>query len=137
KRLERDKADGIGEKEISASLNKAKKSRKKYMDMYEADIITLDELKEKTYSLNKEIEKLNNEMNIYTGGKTYEQIDKAFYTMFNNLEMLLKEDTLTNAMLAKIIDCITVDEFGKVDIYFKAVREFPAGINVPFYYNRT
>ncbi|MEG0915086.1 MAG: recombinase family protein, partial [Christensenellaceae bacterium] len=52
------------EQELTDRLNKAGKSRQKYMDMYEDELITREELREKVSALNIEIEKCENELKL-------------------------------------------------------------------------
>lgn len=50
------------EKELNSKLNKLKKSREKYMDMYTDDLISREELNDKIGGMRKEIERLENEL---------------------------------------------------------------------------
>ena len=52
------------EKELRSELNKLKKRREKYMDMYADDLITRSELNEKIGGTKKEIEKLEGELKL-------------------------------------------------------------------------
>ena len=50
------------EKQLNTELNKLRKSREKYMDMYTDDLISREELNEKIGGMRKKIERLENEL---------------------------------------------------------------------------
>lgn len=50
------------EKQLNTELNRLRKSREKYMDMYTDDLISREELNEKIGGMRKEIERLENEL---------------------------------------------------------------------------
>ncbi|MEG1953488.1 MAG: recombinase family protein, partial [Hydrogenoanaerobacterium sp.] len=112
------------EQELTDRLNKAGKSRQKYMDMYEDELITREELREKVSALNIEIEKCENERKLiaYNLNKG-DQLEKVLGSTFQDLESILSMDNMTNAQLKRIIDKIVVDEHGKIDVYLKLLSD--------------
>lgn len=108
------------EAQLTERLAKAQKSRQKYMDMYNDDLITREELREKVGGLNIEIEKLENELKLvkYNLSKG-DQLEKVLSATFSDVESVLSMEHMTNAQLKRIIEKIVVDEHGKVDIYLK------------------
>ena len=50
------------EKQLNIELNRLRKSREKYMDMYTDDLISREELNEKIGGMRKEIERLESEL---------------------------------------------------------------------------
>lgn len=119
------------ELELKDRLQKASKTRKKYMDMYEDDLITREELREKISMLNMEIEKCENELkltryNLNEGNRT-----------FQTLESIWDMDTMTNEQLKQLVDKIIVDEHGKIDVHLKSLSDIGLEQNVLVSNNQT
>lgn len=112
------------EQELTERLAKASKSRKKYMDMYEDELITREELREKVGGLNIEIEKCENELKLvkYNLSKG-DQLEQVLGKTFKDLESILSMEHMTNTQLKRIIDKIVVDEHENVDIYLKLLSD--------------
>ncbi len=119
------------EKELSQKLNKACKSRQKYMDMYEDDIITREEMKQKLGNLNIEIEKYKRELEFikYNINKN-NQLEQILNSTFQDVETILLSGYVTNAHLKRIIEKIVVNEHGKIDIYLKLFDEIGLNDNI-------
>lgn len=78
------------EQELTERLTKATKSRKKYMDMYEDELITRDELREKVSALNIEIERCENELKLVTYNLSKgDQLEQVLQNTFKDLESIL------------------------------------------------
>lgn len=108
------------EKELSKELTKLKKNKSKYMEMFENDIITISELKDKTKKLNIQIQKLEKYKEINKGKAVecepaYKDIDSAF----KQIEDALSALNFNNALLSNIIDYIEVDETDTAKIKLK------------------
>ncbi|MDD2960035.1 MAG: recombinase family protein [Lachnospiraceae bacterium] len=112
------------EQELTEHLAKASKTRKKYMDMYEDELITREELREKVSALNIEIEKCKNELKLvkYNLSKG-DQLEQVLHNTFKDLESILAMEHMTNAQLKRVIDKIVVDEHGKIDVYLKLLSD--------------
>lgn len=112
------------EQELTDRLAKATKSRKKNMDMYEDELITREELREKVGALNIEIEKCENELKLvkYNLSKG-DQLEQVLHNTFKDLESILSMEHMTNAQLKRVIDKIVVDEHGKIDVYLKLLSD--------------
>ena len=112
------------EQELSTRLTRAQKSRKKYMDMYEDELITRDEFREKVATLNIEIEKCENELKLvqYNLNKG-DQLEGVLTATFRDLESILDMDAMTNAQMKRLVDKIVVDEHGKIDVYLKLLSD--------------
>lgn len=119
------------EQELTERLAKAAKSRKKYMDMYEDELITREELREKVSALNIEIEKCENELKLvrYNLSKG-DQLEQVLQNTFKDLESILSMEHMTNAQLKRVIDKIVVDEHGKIDVYLKLLSDIGLEQNV-------
>ena len=112
------------EKELMDKLTKASKSRRKYMDMYEDDLISREELREKAGNLNVEIERLENELKLvkYNINKG-DQFEQVLSSTFAEVESTLAMEHMTNAQLKRILEKVVVDEHGNVDIYLKLLSD--------------
>ena len=126
------------EKELTDKLNKAQKSRRKYMDMYDDDLISRYELREKASSLNIEIERLENELKLvkYNLSKG-DQFETVLSATFADLESILAMEHMTNTQLKRVLEKIVVDEHGRVDVYLKLLSEIGLDQSVLVSYNRT
>lgn len=108
------------EKELNAQLNKLKKSRQKYMDMYMDDLITREDLNEKIGGARKEIERLENELKMVAYHLTKgEQLEQILNTTFKEIEDVTDVRQMSNTQMKKIIKKIEVDKDGNIDIYLR------------------
>jgi len=118
--LKKDINSEKSERELIAKLNKVNNSKKKYMEMYEDDLITREELKTKVSEINMEIDKANSELKIFQyhlnkGNNVEDLISKSF----DNINMILSQEYITNAMLKEVINKIVVNSDGTFDTHFK------------------
>ena len=112
------------QKEITTEIEKLKKSRQKYVDMYDNDIISMEDLKEKTGSTNNQIKKLEEKLKMIKFGIT--QADKLEYGLtdtFKSIGDILSTAEITNEMLKRVIDRIEVAEDGHIDIYLRLLAD--------------
>lgn len=108
------------EKELNSQLAKLRKSRQKYMDMYTDDLISREELNEKIGGMRREIDRLENELQMVSYHLTKgEQLESILNTTFNEIEDIVDVHEMTNAQLKRIIQKIEVDHDGNVDIYLR------------------
>ena len=116
--------DTGSKKELESGLAKLLKSREKYIDMYEADIISLIDLKEKTKNINENIEKHTKSLNIASA-----DIDKGKYLesivqqIFKTRETVLAEGLINEHIISRTIDCMESSAEKTVDIYIKYVKD--------------
>ena len=112
------------EKQLNAELNKLRKSREKYMDMYTDDLISREELNEKIGGMRKEIERLENELKMVSYHLTRgEQLEAILNSTFKQLEDITDVHEMTNAQLKRLIQKIEVDKEGNVDIYLRLIGD--------------
>ena len=112
------------EKQLNAELNKLRKSREKYMDMYTDDLISREELNEKIGGMRKEIERLENELKMVSYHLTKgEQLEAILNSTFKQLEYITDVHEMTNAQLKRLINKIEVDKDGNVDIYLRLIGD--------------
>lgn len=108
------------EKDLLDKLTKLKKTRQRYMEMYEDGLINRDEVREKMQIVNIEMEKLENNLKLvsYNLNKT-DKLEEILSNTFKNVQDIVSMETVTNAQLKQVIKKITVNNDGKVDIYLR------------------
>lgn len=112
------------EKELNSQLNKLKKSREKYMDMYTDDLISREELNNKIGGMRKEIERLENELKMISYNLTKgEQLEAILNNTFKDIEDIVDVRQMTNTQLKKLVKKIEVDKDGNVDIYLRVLGD--------------
>lgn len=112
------------EKQLNTELNKLRKSREKYMDMYTDDLISREELNEKIGGMRKEIERLENELKMVSYHLTKgEQLEAILNSTFKQLEDITDVHEMMNAQLKRLINKIEVDKDGNVDIYLRLIGD--------------
>lgn len=112
------------EKQLNTELNRLRKSREKYMDMYTDDLISREELNEKTGGMRKEIERLENELKMVSYHLTKgEQLEAILNSTFKQLEDITDVHEMTNVQLKRLINKIEVDKDGNVDIYLRLIGD--------------
>ena len=112
------------EKQLNTELNKLRKSREKYMDMYTDDLISREELNEKIGGMRKKIERLENELKMVSYHLTKgEQLEAILNSTFKQLEDITDVHEMTNAQLKRLINKIEVDKDGNVDIYLRLIGD--------------
>ena len=114
----------LTEKDLCSQLQKLKKSKQKYLDMFDNDIITMSELKAKTSEFNKLIFDVEERLKIVKLNISKSDLLKAnLNETFKDIEDLLKEENITNNLLSRVIEKITVDENGKIDVYLRLLSD--------------
>ena len=112
------------EKQLNTELNRLRKSREKYMDMYTDDLISREELNEKIGGMRKEMERLENELKMVSYHLTKgEQLEAILNSTFKQLEDITDVHEMTNAQLKRLINKIEVDKEGNVDIYLRLIGD--------------
>ena len=128
----------ISERELTSLLNKEKRSKQKYLDMYDNEIITMGELREKTKELNNSISNLEEELKLVKNHiSKSDLLQSRLNETFRDIDTVLKTDTITNDLLHRVLDSIKVDENGDVDIYLKVLKEVGLPETVHLSDNRT
>ena len=112
------------EKELTAELNRLRKAREKYMDMYTDDLISREELNEKIGGMRKEIDRLENELKMVSYNLTKgEQLEAILSSTFKEMEDITDVHEMTNTQLKRLINKIEVDKDGNVDIYMRLIGD--------------
>lgn len=116
------------EKELKSQLNKLTKARQKYMDMYTDDLISRQELNDKIGGSRKEIERLENELNMVSYHLTKgEQLESVLNQTFKEIEDITDVREMTNTQLKRIIQKIEVDKEGNVEIFLRLFGDLGLG----------
>ena len=112
------------EKELTAELNRLRRSREKYMDMYTDDLISREELNGKIGGMRKEIDRLENELKMVSYNLTKgEQLEAILNSTFKEMEDITDVHEMTNTQLKRLINKIEVDKDGNVDIYLRLIGD--------------
>lgn len=112
------------EKELTAQLEKLRRKRQKYMDMYTDDLISREELNEVLGGARSELERLENDLKMVSYHLTKgEQLEDILNRTFKAIEDIADVRQMTNAQLKQILQKIEVDKEGNVDIYLRLFGE--------------
>jgi len=128
----------ITEKSLTDRLKKLKRDKQKYIDMSLNDIITIGELKEKTYPVNDEIERIENELRIVECNLSKKnRLEEVLDITFKDIENIVHIEDWTNLMLKRVLQKIVVDESGNIDIYLNFFSDIGLNQNVLICHNGT
>ena len=88
------------------------------------DIISMEELKEKSHSLKKKIEEIKGQLSVL-GKANYseEEIRKYIDDLFGDIRNILNAETITNTMLKQLIQKIEVDSSGRVEVFIRKIGD--------------
>ena len=112
------------EKELTSELNKLRRAREKYMNMYTDDLISREELNEKIGGMRKEIERLENELKMVSYNLTKgDQLEAILNSTFKQLEDITDVHEMTNVQLKRLVSKIEVDSEGNVDIFLRLIGD--------------
>ena len=126
------------EKDLTVQLDKLRKKREKNMDMYTDNLISRKELNDRIGGLLKEIERLENELEITSYHLNRgEQLEAILNRTFKEIEDIADVRQMTNAQLKRIIQKIEVDRDGNVDIYLRLFGNLGLDETVLITNNRT
>ena len=126
------------EKELRTAIEKLKRNRQKYMDMYTDDLITRDELNAKIGGDKQELERLEDELKMVERQITKgDQLQMILADTFKEIEDISSLRDTTNAQLRKVIDRIEVDRDGNVEVFLKLFSELGLDETVPICNDRT
>ncbi len=134
KEYKRNEEDTSHKNEVKIAIERLKRSRQKYIDMYSDDLITHEELKCKIGHLKSELDMLESELQTLENINMYsDQLKMMLSDRFRKIEDLCNLQVITNSQLKKLIDRIEVDCSGNVEIILK----FFINKNVRFCLDRT
>lgn len=109
---------------LQEELRRYKNKQKKLQDMFMNDIISMEELKEKSTPIKKVIQDLEEQLRLVENIDYSEaEIRKQIENLFSDVRKVLNEDTITNTMLKQIIQKIEVDDTGKVEVFLRKIGD--------------
>ena len=118
------------EESLLKEIEKVTVKKQKYMEMFQNEIINIQELKKYTNPLNKDIARLERELKLITSEiKEKDVLEKELNKTIKTVDDILNNQTITNAMLKTIIDVIEVDSDSNVEVRLKLLNEI--GTNEP------
>ncbi len=119
-------------KQLSSELEKIKKSREKYMNMYTDELISREELKEKMEGSKDRMEKVEKKLKVVSAYLSrHEQLGAVLKKTFRSISDIVDVSEMTNAQMKKIVDYIEVDHEGNVDIHLKLLTDLGLDCVVP------
>ncbi len=93
------------------------------MEMFQNEVINIQELKQYTNPLNEDIARLERELKLITSEiKEKDVLEKELAKTISTVDDVLDE-RITNAMLKTIIDVIEVDSDSNVEVRLKLLNE--------------
>ena len=102
---------------LTSQLEKLESKKKKQIEMFEADIITIDELKSKTAEIDRQTAQIKFELGDIESVEDVEKnLKKLHKELSKNFEVYSSVANMTNAELKNLIKSITADENGNVHI---------------------
>lgn len=118
------------EESLLKEIEKVTVKKQKYMEMFQNEIINIQELKKYTNPLNEDIARLERELKLITSEiKEKDVLEKELNKTIKIIDDILNNQTITNAMLKTIIDVIEVDSDSNVEVRLKLLNEI--GTNEP------
>lgn len=117
--------------ELQENKKVLEKKRQKYMDMYVDELISREELNEKLKSINSELEKIKKELTVteYHLSRS-EALEEILKKTFSTIETAADIRSMSNSQLHNIIEKISVDKDGNIDVYLRIFGEI--GLNEKF-----
>lgn len=118
------------EKSLLQEIEKITVKKQKYMEMFQNEVINIQELKKYTNPLNEDISRLERELKLITFEiKEKDVLEKELTRTISTIDDILNNETITNAMLKTIIDVIEVDSEANIEVRLKLLNEI--GIHPP------
>ena len=119
------------EESLLKEIEKVTVKKQKYMEMFQNEVINMQELKQYTNPLNEDISRLERELKLITSEiKEKDVLEKELTKTIRTVDDILNNETITNAMLKTIIDVIEVDSEGNVEVRLKLLNEIGSGPTV-------
>lgn len=112
------------DKELQKNLDKLKKIKNKYIDMYTDEMIDAAEYKELTYKIDNQIKDIKHQMKIAKFSiADQDTLNKDIKNKMKEIEEVLNGN-FTNEGLKKIIDIIRINKDGNIEIILKGLTNF-------------
>ena len=112
------------EKDLQKNLDKLKKVKQKYIDMYTEDMISMEEYKELTDKISNQMKEVKAQMQMIKFTIADEDtLNKDIKNKMDEIENVLNGN-FTNEGLKKIIDTIKINKDGNIEIILKGLTNF-------------
>ena len=112
------------EESLIKEIEKVTTKKQKYKEMFQNEIINIQELKKYTNPLNEDVARLERELKLITSEiKEKDVLEKELSKTISTVDDILNNKTITNAMLKTIIDVIQVDSDSNVEVRLKLLNE--------------
>ena len=112
------------EESLLQEIEKVTVKKQKYMEMFQNEVINIQELKKYTNPLNEDIARLERELKLITSEiKEKDVLEKELTKTIKTVDDILNNQTITNAMIKTIIDVIEVDSNSNVEVRLKLLNE--------------
>lgn len=112
-------------KDLEKEMEKLKKTKQKYVKMYTDELIDEEELKEYTRNINCKIKEIEKQIKISNFSIASEDtLNRDIKHKMNEIERILNCGEFTNEDLKKVIDRISVNKSGNVEIILKGLDNF-------------
>ena len=112
------------EESLLNEIEKVTVKKQKYMEMFQNEVINIQELKKYTNPLNEDIARLERELRLITSEiKEKDVLEKELSKTISTVDDILNNQTITNAMLKTIIDVIEVDDDANIEVRLKLLNE--------------
>ena len=110
-------SENIDINSLKLELDKIERLRKKQIEMFNMDLITIEELNENIGHLKNDKIRLENSIKMLESDSSILSYEGILGNSFKLLEEVMETKDITNEQLSKIISKIVVDIEGNVDIY--------------------
>ena len=112
------------EESLLKEIEKVTVKKQKYMEMFQNEVINMQELKQYTNPLNEDIARLERELKLITSEiKEKDVLEKELTKTISTVDDILNNETITNSMLKTIIDVIEVGSEGNIEVRLKLLNE--------------
>jgi len=112
-------------KEIEARRKKLLSKKDRYQDLYANALISLDELKDKLAVIAGELKEADSDLEDLTHSvMTIPNAEAITHRYTEEITRFLDLETITNPDMRRIIDHITVDKYGNIQVFLKKFEEF-------------
>lgn len=101
------------------SLSKLSRSKKKYLDLYENDIISIEELKDKLKQIREETLAAEKSLQALEPSQKVSALVITESSFFHSLDQIVCMEYATNALIKKLVEKIQIDQSGKIDIFIQ------------------
>lgn len=110
---------------IEKELAKQNREKNKLIELFSHDIISLEEMKTRVSSINSEIAEWEHRKQAYSTVFDPDKLHQQITSLFADIRSVLLNNRFDNKLLKHLIEEITVDEKGRVEIKFQALKELP------------